>query len=129
LRQISLYCTIEQKRRISKRALYREIESGRASEVTHLIFDGKLCIILEKFNKKGRTEMILGFIQNMGPWQIVICVVVAFVLFGGAKKIPELAKSLGRAKNEFKKGLAEGEKEMAAEEAAEKKAEAAKEIA
>jgi sec-independent protein translocase protein TatA len=65
----------------------------------------------------------------MGPWQIVICVVVAFVLFGGAKKIPELAKSLGRAKNEFKKGLAEGEKEMAAEEAAEKKAEAAKEIA
>jgi sec-independent protein translocase protein TatA len=73
--------------------------------------------------------MILGFIQNMGPWQIVICVVVAFVLFGGAKKIPELAKSLGRAKNEFKKGLAEGEKEMAAEEAAEKKAEAAKEIA
>lgn len=73
--------------------------------------------------------MILGFIQNMGPWQIVICVVVAFVLFGGAKKIPELAKSLGRAKNEFKKGLAEGEKEMAAEEAAEKKAETAKEIA
>lgn len=73
--------------------------------------------------------MILGFIQNMGPWQIVICLVVAFVLFGGAKKIPELAKSLGRAKNEFKKGLAEGEKEMAAEEAAEKKAEAAKEIA
>jgi sec-independent protein translocase protein TatA len=73
--------------------------------------------------------MILGFIQNVGPWQLVICVVVAFVLFGGAKKIPELAKSLGRAKNEFKKGLAEGEKEMAAEEAAEKKAEAAKEIA
>ena len=56
--------------------------------------------------------MILGFIQNMGPWQIVICVVVAFVLFGGAKKIPELAKSLGRAKNEFKKGLAEGEKDQ-----------------
>ena len=37
--------------------------------------------------------MILGFIQNIGPWQLVICVVVAFVLFGGAKKIPELAKS------------------------------------
>ena len=59
--------------------------------------------------------MILGFIQNIGPWQLVICVVVAFVLFGGAKKIPELAKSLGRAKNEFKKGLAEGEKEEGAD--------------
>ena len=28
--------------------------------------------------------MLLGFIQNIGPWQLVICVVVAFVLFGGA---------------------------------------------
>jgi len=57
--------------------------------------------------------MILAFLQNIGPWQLVICVVVAFVLFGGAKKIPELAKALGKAKNEFKKGLAEGEKEDA----------------
>lgn len=60
--------------------------------------------------------MIFGFIQNMGPWQLVICLIVAFVLFGGAKKIPELAKALGKAKNEFKKGLAEGEKESVAAE-------------
>lgn len=73
--------------------------------------------------------MILGFIQNIGPWQLVICVVVAFVLFGGAKKIPELAKSLGRAKNEFKKGLAEGEKEADDEEAKEKAKDNAKELA
>jgi len=55
--------------------------------------------------------MILGFLQNIGPWQLVICLVVAFVLFGGAKKIPDLAKALGKAKSEFKKGIAEGEKE------------------
>ena len=73
--------------------------------------------------------MILGFIQNIGPWQLVICVVVAFVLFGGAKKIPELAKSLGRAKNEFKKGLAEGEKEADDEESKEKAKDNAKELA
>ena len=73
--------------------------------------------------------MILGFIQNIGPWQLVICVVVAFVLFGGAKKIPELAKSLGRAKNEFKKGLAEGEKEADDEEAKKKAKDNAKELA
>ncbi len=73
--------------------------------------------------------MILGFIQNIGPWQLVICVVVAFVLFGGAKKIPELAKSLGRAKNEFKKGLAEGEKEADEAEVKEKAKESAKELA
>ena len=55
--------------------------------------------------------MIFGFLQNIGPWQLLICVVVAFVLFGGAKKIPDLAKALGKAKSEFKKGIAEGERE------------------
>ena len=57
--------------------------------------------------------MIFAFLQNIGPWQLVICIVVAFVLFGGAKKIPDLAKALGKAKSEFKKGIAEGEKEEA----------------
>ena len=57
--------------------------------------------------------MIFAFLQNIGPWQLVICIVVAFVLFGGAKKIPDLARSLGKAKSEFKKGLAEGEKDEA----------------
>lgn len=60
--------------------------------------------------------MVLSFIQNLGPWQLIVCVVVAFVLFGGAKKIPELARSLGKAKNEFKKGLADAEKDASDEE-------------
>ena len=74
--------------------------------------------------------MIFGFIQNMGPWQLVICLVVAFVLFGGVNKIGKLARELGKAKNEFKKGLAEGEREVAEAEAAEAKAkeEPAKEL-
>lgn len=54
--------------------------------------------------------MILAFIQNMGPVQILICVALILLLFGG-KKIPELARSLGKAKGEFKKGLSEGAKE------------------
>ena len=61
--------------------------------------------------------MIFGFWGNIGPWQVLIIIAVAMLLFGG-KKIPELARSLGKAKGEFKKGLAEGEKE---EEEAEKK--------
>ena len=74
--------------------------------------------------------MVFGFFQNIGPWQLVICIVVAFVLLGGAKKIPELAKSLGKAKSEFKKGLAEGEREVEEAEAEkkEKSAEPAKEL-
>ena len=65
--------------------------------------------------------MVFAFLQNIGPWQLAICVVVAFVLFGGAKKIPELARALGKSKSEFKKGITEGEREAAEEE---KKAEA-----
>jgi sec-independent protein translocase protein TatA len=49
-----------------------------------------------------------------GIWQVVIVVVLIAVLFG-AKKIPELARALGKAKGEFKKGLAEGEKEEPAD--------------
>jgi sec-independent protein translocase protein TatA len=41
-------------------------------------------------------------------WIIIGAVVV---LLFGAKKLPELARSLGRSSREFKKGLAEGEAE------------------
>jgi sec-independent protein translocase protein TatA len=45
--------------------------------------------------------------MGFGPeWLVVILVIV--VLFG-AKKLPELARSLGRSSNEFKKGLKEGD--------------------
>ena len=63
--------------------------------------------------------------MHPGPTQILICIVILFLLFG-AKKIPDLARALGKAKGEFKKGLAEGEKEEAA---AEKAKEPEKELA
>jgi sec-independent protein translocase protein TatA len=43
----------------------------------------------------------------MGPEWIVVAVVAVAVLFG-AKKLPEMARSVGRAQGEFKKGLKEG---------------------
>jgi sec-independent protein translocase protein TatA len=43
--------------------------------------------------------------MSFGPeWLIVLAVVV---LFFGAKKLPELARSLGKSSSEFKKGLRE----------------------
>ena len=45
-----------------------------------------------------------------GLIQILVVVVLIALLFG-ANKIPQIARSLGKAKGEFKKGLAEGEKE------------------
>ncbi|MGZ6546170.1 MAG: twin-arginine translocase TatA/TatE family subunit [Actinomycetota bacterium] len=43
----------------------------------------------------------------MGPEWIVVGVIAVVVLFG-AKKLPEMARSVGRAQGEFKKGLKEG---------------------
>ena len=38
----------------------------------------------------------------VGPWQIILIVAVALLLFGG-KKIPELMKGIGEGMKEFKK--------------------------
>ena len=44
--------------------------------------------------------------------EIIIVIVVIGVLIFGAKKIPELAKTFGKAKGEFEKGKIEGEQEL-----------------
>ena len=46
-----------------------------------------------------------------GGWEWVIIVLAVLVLFG-AKKIPELAKTFGKAKGEYKKGEIEADKEL-----------------
>ena len=43
----------------------------------------------------------------MGPEWIIVGVIVVAVLFG-AKKIPDIARNVGRAQGEFKKGMREG---------------------
>ena len=46
-------------------------------------------------------ENMFLFVQKMGPWGIVLIVLVVLFLFGG-KKIPELMKGLGKGVKEFK---------------------------
>jgi sec-independent protein translocase protein TatA len=43
----------------------------------------------------------------MGPEWIVVGIIAVAVLFG-AKKIPDIARNVGRAQGEFKKGMREG---------------------
>jgi len=43
---------------------------------------------------------------------VIIAVVVIGLLIFGAKKIPELARTFGKAKGEFEKGRIESEKEL-----------------
>ena len=50
----------------------------------------------------------LGFIENIASSHMLICLAIVLVLFGG-KKLPDLARSLGRSLGEFKKGKEEGD--------------------
>jgi sec-independent protein translocase protein TatA len=52
-------------------------------------------------------------IAFLDPPEIILLIVVVLVLFGGSQ-LPKLAKNLGQAQKEFKKGLADGQKDDAA---------------
>ena len=54
-----------------------------------------------------KSMIILGMI---GPWQVVLIVLVVLILFGG-KKIPELMKGLGKGMKEFKDATKEIDKD------------------
>ena len=54
-------------------------------------------------------SLILQF--PMGTEWLWIIIIIG-VLFFGAKKIPELARTLGKSKGEFEKGKMEGDKEL-----------------
>lgn len=55
----------------------------------------------------------LGFIPNIGPWQWLILLVIALLLFG--RRLPEVGRSLGRSIVEFRKGIKGIEEEVEAE--------------
>jgi sec-independent protein translocase protein TatA len=52
-------------------------------------------------------ELTVFFGDIFGPDLLVVVIVVAVLIFGGAA-IPKLARNLGSAKTEFEKGLKEG---------------------
>jgi len=54
---------------------------------------------------------MVGFISpgNIGPWQVLLIIVLIVFLFGG-KKIPEISRALGQSLKEFKKGREESDK-------------------
>lgn len=51
------------------------------------------------------------FLVAIGPWQIVLIVLVVLLMFGG-KKIPELMRGLGKGLKEFKDAKEDSNKEI-----------------
>ena len=48
------------------------------------------------------VPQVLAF--SLGPWEIILILAVVMLLFG-AKKLPELAKGMGKSMKEFKKAV------------------------
>ncbi len=59
----------------------------------------------------------------MGGTELLVILAI-ILLFFGARRVPELARSLGRARHDMQKGIEEAEAEAKAEEEERKKAEA-----
>jgi sec-independent protein translocase protein TatA len=53
---------------------------------------------------------MIGFIPGMSGGPEVIIIIFVIVLLFGGKKLPELARSLGKSLGEFKRGQREGVK-------------------
>ena len=55
--------------------------------------------------------MKFNLLFALGSWEVILIVLVILLLFG-AKRIPELMKSMGKGVKSFKEGMKEVEKEI-----------------
>jgi sec-independent protein translocase protein TatA len=54
----------------------------------------------------------INLINAIAGQEWIFIIIIAVIFIFGAKKIPELAKTLGKAKGEFDKGKIEADKEL-----------------
>jgi sec-independent protein translocase protein TatA len=60
---------------------------------------------------EGLSNLIMQF-AGLGGWEIPLIIVLIVVVFFGVKKIPELARSFGKATAEYEKARIEAKKEL-----------------
>ncbi len=60
---------------------------------------------------ESATALTVAFLPNIGTTELLIILVVVLILFG-AKKLPELARGMGKSIKEFKKATSEIEDEV-----------------
>jgi sec-independent protein translocase protein TatA len=50
---------------------------------------------------------VIAVLKNFNGWEIIIVLAIILLLFG-ARKLPDLARSIGASAKEFRKGLDDG---------------------
>jgi sec-independent protein translocase protein TatA len=96
---------------LRRAGVLRHSNYERVTALRHVVSRRRMLIrvvcSIRRNSRPDATEVVmLG--EIIGP-DILIILLVVLVLFGGSQ-LPKLARSLGSAKNEFQKGLAEGDK-------------------
>ena len=66
--------------------------------------------MLETGRRLALAEGALMLANLIGPDTGIVLVVVVLVLLFGGSRLPKLARGLGSASHEFKKGMEEGDK-------------------
>jgi sec-independent protein translocase protein TatA len=56
--------------------------------------------------------MPLAFLNNIGMGELLVILAIVLVVFG-AKRLPEIARSIGQSVSEFKKGINNAKEEVA----------------
>jgi len=54
---------------------------------------------------------MLAFLQNIGMGELLVILMIFLLLFG-ASRLPEIARSFGKATKEFKKGISDINEEL-----------------
>jgi sec-independent protein translocase protein TatA len=57
------------------------------------------------------NNYLFGLFGGLGGWEVVLILVLVLLLFG-AKRLPEIARSLGKSLREFKKATKEVKDEL-----------------
>src|SRR5581483_4506799 len=99
----------EQAKAAARRSRYNRITkrpwSGRAAV--------RDAILPSEPNAASAVQPGRGDSMDIGPLELLIVLGIALLLFGGTR-LPKLARSMGQASKEFRKGVAEGASEPAA---------------
>jgi sec-independent protein translocase protein TatA len=59
----------------------------------------------------GPGSRYAGHMPNVGPWEIILLLLLALLLFG-AKRLPEIGRSMGQGMREFKDSVSGANKHV-----------------